>query len=196
MEPIEFVDFVRLTVAIVLHDEEALREFGKRFARFGHVTQFHEVALQSHLFCGFPRTLAALDVLRDAGMTLKDPGLDAPAEGQGAELFDKIYGDGAERVRTHLNDLSPDFAHWIAGHAYQTVLARPGLHPAEREMLAVVALAATGHDRQLASHVRGAVRCGASPEAVCQVIDLLDGLIMPERTERAREIAKRFTQDL
>ena len=194
MEPIEFADFVRLTVAIVLHDEEALREFGRRFARFGHVPQLHEVALQSHLFCGFPRTLASLDVLRDAGLTFKDPGFDAPPQGAGAELFDTIYGDGAERVRTHLDELSPDFAGWVAGHAYQTVLARPGLSPAERELLAVVALSATGHDRQLASHVRGAVRCGVPAAGVIHTIDMLDGLIMPERAKRAREIANSFTR--
>lgn len=194
MEPIEFADFVRLTVAIVLHDEAALREFGRRFARFGHVHEFHEVALQSHLFCGFPRTLASLDVLRDAGLVLKDPGYDAPAEGAGAELFDAIYGDGAEKVRSHLNGLSPDFSSWIASHAYQAVLARPGLPAAVRELLAVVALAATGHDRQLASHVRGAVRLGARPEDVLQTIALLEGQIPPERVERAQEIAQRFTQ--
>lgn len=194
MEPIEFADFVRLTVAIVLHDEEALREFGQRFARFGHVHQFHEVALQSHLFCGFPRTLASLDVLKDAGLNLQDPGYESPAEGAGAELFDRIYGDGSAQVRGHLEQLSPDFAGWIHSHAYQAVLARPGLLPVEREMLAVVALAATGHDRQLASHVRGAVRCGAPPAAVLEVIELLEGLIDAERAERAREVAARFTR--
>ncbi len=194
MDPIEFADFVRLTVAIVLHDEAALREFGKRFARFGHVHEFHEVALQSHLFCGFPRTLASLDVLRDAGLVLQDPGYEAPAEGAGAELFDTIYGEGADKVRTHLEGLSPDFSSWIAGHAYQTVLARPGLPAAGRELLAVAALAATGHDRQLASHVRGAVRLGARPEDVMQTIDLLAGQIPETRVERAREIAERFAR--
>ena len=140
MEPIEFADLIRLTAAIVLHDVEALREFARRFGRLGHADVFHETALQCHLFCGFPRTLSALDVLRDAGMKLKDPGFDDPAEGSGAELFDRIYGDGSSPVRDHLASLSPTFATWIADHAYGRVLARPGLRAVERECLAVVAL--------------------------------------------------------
>jgi hypothetical protein len=195
MEPIAFADLIRLTAAIVLHDVEALVEFAKRFGRIGHAEVFHEVAMQCHLFCGFPRTLSALDVLRDAGMELKDPGFDDPAEGEGAELFDRIYGDGADRVRAHLAGLSPTFATWISEHAYGRVLSRPGLSPAERECLAVVALAATGHDRQLASHVRGAVRCGANPLDVQGMIDRLDGIIPPDRLERARAIAGHFAQE-
>ncbi|MGK0482625.1 MAG: alkylhydroperoxidase/carboxymuconolactone decarboxylase family protein YurZ [Planctomycetota bacterium] len=194
MEPIEFADLARLTAAIVCHDVEALREFGKRFARLGHAPEFHEVLLQCHLFCGFPRTLAGLDLLRDAGMQLKDPGFDDPAGGAGKELFDKIYAGDADRVRDHLAGLSPTFATWIADHAYGRVLAREGLSPVERECLAVVALAATGHDRQLASHVRGAVRCGARPEDVMNVLDFVDGAIPEERLKRAREIAGRFAQ--
>jgi alkylhydroperoxidase/carboxymuconolactone decarboxylase family protein YurZ len=42
----------------------------------------------------------------------------------------------------------------------------------------VVALAATGQPRQLASHARGALRCGATPgevrAALLAVADLLD----------------------
>lgn len=194
MEPFEFADLVRLTAAIVQHDVAALRDFAGRFGRIAHAPDFHEVVLQCHLFCGFPRTLAALDVLKDAGMVLKDPGFDEPDEDVGKVLFEAIYGEGADSVREHLTGLSPTFAEWIAQHAYGRVLARPGLIPAERECLAVVALAATGHDRQLASHVRGAVRCGANRADVMGVIDLLDGLIPTERATRAREVAERFAK--
>lgn len=194
MEPIEFADLIRLTAAIVLHDVDALRDFAKRFHRIGHADVFHEAVLQCHLFCGFPRTLAALDVLRDAGMRLRDPEFDEPPADAGAGLFDRIYGEGSGRVREHLKGLSPTFADWIAEHAYARVLARPGLGAVERECLAVVALAATGHDRQLASHVRGAVRCGARPDDVIEVVDLLDGLIPAARLERAREVARRFAR--
>ncbi len=194
MEPIEFADLVRLTAAIVQYDVEALRAFAKKFGRIARAECFHEAVLQCHLFCGFPRTLAALDVLADAGMKLEDPGFEEPTSDTGAGLFDTIYGDGADRVREHLRGLSPTFATWIAEHAYGRVLARPGLNAAERECLAVVALAATGHDRQLASHVRGAVRCGASAPEIMEPMDLIATLIPEDQAARAREIAGRFAR--
>lgn len=194
MEPLEFTDLIRLTVAIVLHDQEALVEIGDKLKRIGHAEPIHETVLQCHLFCGFPRTLAALDVLREAGLKVADPGFAAPEEAKGQGLFDTIYGDGAGRVRKHLETLSPTFAGWIANHAYGAVLARPGLSPMERECLAVAALAATGHGRQLASHARGAVRCGARPEDVKMTVETLEGRILPERLERAREIVSRFAE--
>ena len=46
-----------------------------------------------------------------------------------------------------------------------------GLGADRRELLAVCALAALGQERQLASHVRGAVRCGATADEVRSALD-------------------------
>ncbi len=58
----------------------------------------------------------------------------------------------------------------------------------------MVALAATGHDRQLAYHVRGAVRCGASAPEIMELMDLIATLIPESQAARAREIAGRFAR--
>lgn len=196
----------RLSVAVALYELESLRAIAHERAAAllspgdeAEEQPFREALLQCHVFCGFPRTLAAMDVLREAGWTL------APSDGdeggdpedpaaRGARLFDTIYGRKATDVRAHLESLDPTFARWIAEHAYGRVLTRPSLKPASRELLAVAMLAAMGHDRQLASHARGAVRCGADPKEVSAVIDVVQDLMPKGKWERAHEIVDRFSR--
>lgn len=199
---------VRLTAWVVRFDEPALRAFAAEHAAESASVELRETLLQAHLFCGFPRTLAALDTLRGAGLSLSEPAVMPPRlpldedlarelereRARGAELFDRIYGDGADGVRAHLVALDPAFARWIGDHAYGRVLSRPALAASTRELLAVAALVATGHDRQLASHVRGAVRCGARPEDVVAVLDAIAEDVPAENMERARQVASRFAQ--
>lgn len=191
-------DLARLVVAVVLANTDELRSIAKSLD--GSDVAVHEALLQCHLFCGFPRTLAALDVLRESGLRLQpiegdaDPMGDA-LDARGRGVFDAIYGAGSDDVRGHLERLSPTFARWIAEHAYGRTLSRPGLGADERELLAVAALAATGHDRQLASHARGAVRCGAAPERVRATLDAVADLIDDARLQRAREVVERFARD-
>lgn len=202
-------DLVRLVTAVVLADEDALCAFAAEHGGERDDTALREALLQAHLFCGFPRTLSALDTLRAAGLVLAPP-IDAPIDApidtvaealepdaeraRGAELFDRIYADGAEGVRAHLTALDPTFASWIAEHAYGRVLSRPGLDAGARELLAVAALAATGHERQLASHVRGAVRCGATPAEVEATMDAIATLVRQDRLVRARQVVARFAR--
>ena len=190
-----------LAVAVVLHDKSTLRSFAGAHGAAAADARLRETLLQCHLFCGVPRTLAALDALADAGLRLADGAASsredadpaAPREA-GAGLFDRIYGEGADDVRAHLRRLDPTFERWVAEHAYGRVLSRPGLSAAERELLAVAMLAATGHDRQLASHTRGAVRCGAAPEDVTAVLEAISVRVDPERLSRARDVVARFAR--
>ena len=55
---------------------------------------------------------------------------------------------------------------------YGRVLSRPGLGARERELITVAALAALGWQRQLVSHVLGALRIGASESATHAALEL------------------------
>ena len=70
--------------------------------------------------------------------------------------------------------------------------ARPGLPAATRELLAVAALCALGQERQLASHARGALRCGAEAGDVRATLEGIRDLIEPERYERGLRVLERF----
>lgn len=191
--PVDVEALARLSVAVVLGDWDALRTI-RSAGRPDRA--WREAVLQAHLFCGFPRVVEAFGVLQAAG------GLGAPAPDEilaepdrperGAALFDTIYAERADDVRATLEAGHPDFARWIAGHAYGRVLTRPGLAARERELCAVASLAALGQDRQLASHVRGALRCGATRDEVFAVLDAVRALVPPERHELALRVAERF----
>jgi alkylhydroperoxidase/carboxymuconolactone decarboxylase family protein YurZ len=58
----------------------------------------------------------------------------------------------------------------------------------------VAALASLGQERQLAGHARGAVRCGARPEAVRAVLEVLPDGVPDARRARAAEIVARFAR--
>lgn len=159
---------------------------------------WREAVVQTHVFAGFPRTVEAYGCLDQAGglgALDADERLSEPEQPQrGRALFERIYGEHAPRVRAFLERGHPDFAAWIEGHAYGRVLTRPGLSPAKRELLAVVALAVLGQERQLASHARGAVRCGAEASDVLDALDVVGDLIAPERLERARAVLEHFAR--
>lgn len=191
----------RLTALVVLGRFEELAQL-RRNAPAGEPDRaWREAVLQTHLFAGFPRLVEAYEALDAAGglgVPDGDEGEDALAPGslaaRGAALFDRIYGAGADEVRARMASFHPDYHRWIAEHAYGRVLSRPGLDAATREICAVAALAALGQERQLASHARGAVRCGAGSADVAAVLDVLADVVPPARLARARGVLARFAR--
>lgn len=192
----ELALLARLGVAVVLTDREELQRLR---AQARPTRAWREVLLQATLFAGFPRVIAAFDVLRECGGAGAPepfealPGPDDPAAGRA--LFAAIYGDAAGRVREHLVEHHPLLARWIEGHAYGRVLARDGLDAAARELVAVAMLTASGLDRQLASHARGAVRLGARPEEVLAAVEEVAELVPTTLVERAREVVRAFAAE-
>ena len=68
-----------------------------------------------HLFCGFPR---ALDALGAAAVSLglapaASPDDPAAFASRGRALFDRVYGDDAERVHARLTSLDPELTAWV-----------------------------------------------------------------------------------
>ena len=162
----------RVTAATVLGRWEALAELRRGAPRGEPDRAWREALLQTHLFAGFPRLVeayAVLDAAGGLGELDRDEARAEPDQPQrGFELFGRIYGPAAAGLRDKLARQHPDFGAWVLGHAYGRVLARPGLAPERREILACVALAALGQERQLAGHLRGALACGAPRAALEQ----------------------------
>jgi len=191
----EWEVLVDLTAAVCLGDHEALAGI-----RAGRVPdrRWREALLQVHLFAGFPAVVEAFARLeRLGGLGELDPGealVEPDLPERGAELFGRIYGDHAERVRGFLTTAHPQLGAWVLGHAYGRVLTRPGLGTRERELLAVAALALRGPARQLASHLRGAVACGATAAEVAEVFARLETFAPGSVRADAAELAANFAR--
>jgi 4-carboxymuconolactone decarboxylase len=189
---------LRLTAAIVLGRWDEVQAVRASAPTGEPDRAWREAVLQVHLFSGIPRQLEAYEALERAGglgavgpeEALAEP--DLPERGAG--LFDRIYGAHAEAVRARIAAHHPDFARWVGGHAYGRVLTRPGLSARVRELLAVGALAALGQERQLASHARGAVACGATAEEVREAVEAVSPLLTEERLVKARQVVAHFAR--
>lgn len=138
-----------------------------------------EVLLQAVLFCGFPRVVTAFEALGNAWPAEHAPhGGALPQEEQasaGRALFAAIYGRNDEAVRAMLAGYHQEFHDFVLEAAYGRILARPGLPPRERELIAVGTLAAMDQLRQFVAHARGALQFGSSPAELREVLALVLG---------------------
>jgi 4-carboxymuconolactone decarboxylase len=69
---------------------------------------------------------------------------------------------------------------------YGKVLSRPGLDLARRELCIVAACAASRQDRQLHSHLHGALNAGAPPIVVSQTLSAIEDLLGPDHANSVR----------
>ncbi len=141
----------------------------------------YEALLQTYLFAGFPAALDALLILDEEctkilgtiAWPLAEPFDQQLFQERGAALCERIYEGVYERMIRRLGTVSPDLAQWMIIEGYGKTLARPQLDTIRRELCNVAVLAALGRDQQLYSHVRGALRIGATHEDLHACADIV-----------------------
>ena len=143
-----------------------------------------EVILQSYLFAGFPRALNAARMWR-AASGMPAPPSDDLAQSQHVDEWERdgeatcaiVYGGSYEMLRQNVRELHPALDAWMITDGYGKVLSRPALDLKRRELCIVAACAAAGQQRQLHSHLHGALNSGASPDEVAETLDALSDLV-------------------
>ncbi|HEX8725681.1 MAG TPA: carboxymuconolactone decarboxylase family protein, partial [Gemmatimonadaceae bacterium] len=148
-----------------------------------------ELLLQSYLFAGFPRALNAMREWRRVHPAPAAPPADGTPErwrAAGERTCAVVYGAFYDRLRDNIRHLHEALDEWMIMEGYGKVLSRPGLDLQRRELCIVAACAAAGQDRQLHSHLHGALNAGAAPAAVADTISALAGLVPEPSLETAR----------
>jgi len=168
-----------------------------------------ELVLQSYLFAGFPRALNAAREWRksqgaaaDGGERSGDTSFASRANEGYADLFEwrtrgeetcaTVYGAFYEKLRGNIRALSPSLDEWMIVEGYGKVLSRDGLDLARRELCIVAACAAAGQERQLHSHLHGALNAGVAGPVVRAALDSLVGVVSEEWLERGRLLLGRI----
>jgi 4-carboxymuconolactone decarboxylase len=164
----------------------------------GHVAPewVEELILQSYLFSGFPRALnAAREWRRASGRPAPTDDDDAQAEiragawrERGERTCATVYGRFYEALRRNIRDLHPALDAWMVVDGYGKVLSRAGLDLRRRELCVVAACAASRQDRQLHSHLHGALHTGATPDEVWETLDIVADLAGPDDAHRYRQL--------
>ena len=142
-----------------------------------------EVILQTYLFAGFPRALnATRDWRRISGRSAPTPTEDAERgvldfSERGEATCATVYGEFYDRLRVNIRGLHPALDRWMITEGYGKVLGRPLLDLARRELCVVAACAIARQDRQLHSHLHGALNAGAAAGVVTAALQVVSPLI-------------------
>lgn len=154
-----------------------------------------EIILQSYLFAGFPRALNAARAWRsvsgraapidDEHATVED--LEQWRE-RGEETCRVVYGDMYEKLRANIRELHPALDEWMIIDGYGKVLSRPYVDLRTRELCVVAACATSGQQRQLHSHLHGALNAGSSAAEIGAVLDALNDLISRDDLSRYKQL--------
>jgi 4-carboxymuconolactone decarboxylase len=194
---------VRLSAAITGADEPLTRRVIDEMVGAVGPELVDEVILQSYLFAGFPRTLNAARMWRTASGIPAPPADDSASsrhlaewEERGEETCAIVYGEFYAMLRRNVRELHPALDSWMITDGYGKVLSRPGLDLKRRELCIVAACAAAGQQRQLHSHLHGALNSGASAFEVFATLDALSDLVAESQLARyktllARVVARR-----
>jgi 4-carboxymuconolactone decarboxylase len=148
-----------------------------------------ELLLQSYLFAGFPRALNAMRAWRrfqPQPVAPEPSGEAAQWRSDGAVTCAAVYGTMYERLRENIRALHPLLDDWMITEGYGKVMSRPGLDLARRELCVMAACAAANQDRQLLSHLNGALNVGVAPAVVTATIEAIADLL---GADRARSVA-------
>ncbi|MBL0172598.1 MAG: carboxymuconolactone decarboxylase family protein [Gemmatimonadaceae bacterium] len=149
-----------------------------------------ELLLQTYLFAGFPRALNATREWR------RISGRAAPDADEGTQYDERawtargevtcavVYGPSYQRLRSNIRDLHPALDAWMIVEGYGKVLGRPQLDLARRELCVVAACAVARQDRQLHSHLHGALYAGASVAVVSAALATIADVLAPDDARR------------
>jgi 4-carboxymuconolactone decarboxylase len=157
-----------------------------------------EIILQSYLFAGFPRALNAARTWRSVSGTTapkNDPESESPDletwRDRGLATCEIVYGESYERLRRNIRSLHPALDEWMIVDGYGKVLSRSGVDLRTRELCVVAACAVAGQQRQLHSHLGGAMNAGASFEEVAAVLEVVKDLMAEEDLSKYQQLLRK-----
>jgi 4-carboxymuconolactone decarboxylase len=143
-----------------------------------------ELLLQTYLFAGFPRALNAMrEWRRIVPVGGPDPDERTVDEwrADGERTCAMVYGSMYGRLRENIRGLHDRLDDWMVTEGYGKVLSRSALDLGRRELCIVAACAAAEQDRQLHSHLHGAINVGVPPDVVTAALDALSDIVGGDR---------------
>jgi 4-carboxymuconolactone decarboxylase len=104
----------------------------------------------------------------------------------------EVLGDAhVDRMMANTTEFTAEFQDLLTRFAWGEVWSRPGLDRRTRSCITVAMLATLRQDAELASHVRGALRNGLSPDDIKEVLLQVAIYAGVPAANRAFEVASR-----
>lgn len=90
---------------------------------------------------------------------------------RGAAVLAAVDGEGGQRVLDALADIAPALAHHVVAYGFGEVYARPGLDPAQRQLVTLGMLTALGGcEPQLEVHINASLNVGLSAVEIVEAL--------------------------
>jgi 4-carboxymuconolactone decarboxylase len=196
--PADIAALVRFAARIAIGTEADIRAgCAEVIASETPLPWVEECILQSYLMAGFPRALNAMREWRRISGTPAPEPEEIPEPSlwrwrtQGEQTCEVVYGKFYSKLRENIAHLHPALDEWMIVEGYGKILSRQGLELSLRELCIVAACAAMGQDRQLHSHLHGALNAGAERDELVATLDALEGIIEPGLLLHARLLLAR-----
>jgi len=176
--------------------EEELRE---AFSHGVKVKRVEEAILQCYLFAGFPAVIEGFTVLRKfvGKGSAKSKGYNVDKfYSNGVKTCKKVYGESFDKLIKNMESLHPELLEWMLIEGYGKVLSRDVLNLKVRELLNVAILTSLGWERQLYSHLRGALNVGVRQEDVIKTIEEITDICGIAKVKRALKIFQNILSSL
>jgi len=160
-----------------LQKRESAFKLIKRQKKLG-ARLFTELFFHLSLVLGFPTMLDGLEKLAKMGLLrMNHQGPMSPRQtlrSNGMRVLTKVYGNQTQKLLQSLKILHPHLPAMIVEDVYGKVVARRGMTLRERELVNITVLCVQGLERQLFSHVRGALRIGVSSSLLQKLFHLME----------------------
>ena len=141
------------------------------------VAEFKEILVQTYAYCGFPRSLNALnaymELLKERGGKDVEGASPSPLPGGksvdfGAENQTKLVG---APVKGELFEFAPAIDEFLKAHLFGDIFARDNLDWRTREIATIAMLASMdGVESQLKSHIKIGLNNGVSSKQVSEIL--------------------------
>ncbi len=145
------------------------------------VNEFKEILVQAYAYCGFPRSLNALNALMqvvDERGNKDEQGRLPGAKPQGSSLE---YGANNQtklvgaQVQGKIYDFAPAIDEFLKAHLFGDIFARDNVDWQTRELATVAMLASlTNVDNQLKSHINVGKHNGLTDEQIAEILEIAD----------------------
>lgn len=190
---------VRLAAAIATGNEALVRERARMAVDVAVPPIWvDELVLQSILMVGYPRALIAAGIWRSVSSAVSsfEDGTEYARwpewRARGEATCRTIYGENYEKLRINVARLHPAIDAWMVTEGYGRTLSRPGLDLLRRELAVVAQVAVLGAERQLHSHLRGALNAGGEAAVVEAALVLALEDAGADETKMARTLWQRI----
>lgn len=171
------------------------------------VNEINEVLIHAYAYCGFPRSLRAIQTFEALIKTRREQGIEDPMGREaspitnkgcryerGRDILAEISGISADAPKTGYAAFAPTIERFLKEHLFADIFERDLLTYRERELATVSILAGVGGVEPMAyGHMGICLHLGITPEQLTALLDIVEVNLGPASATPLREVLNRVT---